>query len=581
MKFFQDINAPALSGAVGNKAKGLRLLASRGCEIPPTFVLSAETVKKIFSPAPSKMRGPGVPTLSREFCRELEGIFPPGAPLIVRSSAADEDGAGASFAGIYESVVVRRRNLLAGAMKKCLASGRGERAGAYRRLTGKKLRAAPAMALLFEPFLEAEFGGTARLEQGERIVLELARGGSAPVTGGSAPDFRYILDIRGRKLDCPPGGPFSRAAVTAMFSQIAALQKKLFPGRGAAAEFLVRGGRLVFLQARPIAEKGGQEPVDMAAIYQKIAKTMGGLGLRPGDWSLAEGADLAAFNYLREARGAGERLEHFRIRLGRGALEKIAAKGWLHVKYDGDDDTLFPSRLTGKANELFGRLAKDGIFVMFVVPEEGEDLLRKTLAFSRGGERFSLAFSYSFEGIEREEEKALAKIPPGEAAAYLGRLEREREIWLRIRAKLRAGSPGAYEKKLSVSIAGELALLEKKEKLAGRAAAVPARGKKEIKGTPFKPRRAVIAGTAVTYKKVASTRKKRFIYFGYDLEPCFIPYLDRIAAVVVSRGAFGSHAAQICGELGIPLILDTRGLGLVKDGDKVSLDLKTGAVSRI
>jgi len=61
------------------------------------------------------------------------------------------------------------------------------------------------------------------------------------------------------------------------------------------------------------------------------------------------------------------------------------------------------------------------------------------------------------------------------------------------------------------------------------------------------------------------------IYFGYDLEPCFLSYAGRLRAAVISRGAFGSHAAQLCGELGIPLLVEAAGAGRVRDGETAAV----------
>ncbi|MDT8286922.1 MAG: PEP-utilizing enzyme, partial [Elusimicrobiales bacterium] len=396
-------------------------------------------------------------------------------------------------------------------------------------------------------------------------------------------DWRFTLDARTRRLDCPPGSPLDRRAATRLLAVLASARNELFPSGGAAFEFLVSGGEPIFLQARPLPREPEKPRADMPGLYARITAAMRGLGLAPRDWSLAETADVAAFNFLGLARPADERLEHFRIRISPAARAKIARRGWVSVKYDDDDDTVFPSELPPRRRAALERLGRDGVFIIFVLQKKGERPLRRTLSFARGSGRFRMAFSYAPEGLEKEEERDLLKREPAEAAAWLERLARERGVWLAVRRELsNRRACCAYGRALLRRIPGELELIARKERLARRAAsrAASRRGGMVIRGLPFRARDAVIEGPAVTAGRAASWEGPPFIYCGHDLEPCFLPLMDRIKAVVVSRGAFGSHAAQICSELGVPLILETSNLSLVKDGDRLRLDLRTGSIGR-
>ncbi|HOI43493.1 MAG TPA: PEP-utilizing enzyme, partial [Elusimicrobiales bacterium] len=389
-----------------------------------------------------------------------------------------------------------------------------------------------------------------------------------------------LLDARARRFDCPPGAPLGRAAAARLLSALASARSRLFPSGGAVFEFMVEEGAPIFLQARPLSGAAETPRADMKKIFTRIARAMRALGLAPGDWSIAETADVAAFNFLGLARPADERLEHFRVRISPAAMAKIAGRGWVSVKYDGDDDVIYPSELPPRRRAALEGLAKEGIFVIFVLPKKGEKAPRRTLVFRDGAGAVKVPFSILPEGLEPEEEKDLLKRGPDEAASWLRRLSREREIWLALRRRPAAGRAGRYGRALLSSIPAELALIARKERLARRAAARAPRGGAEVKGLPFRPADAVLSGVAVTAAKAAAWKGGPFVYFGHDLEPCFLPLMDRIKAVVVSRGAFGSHAAQICSELGVPLILETSNLGLVRDGDRVELDLRTGEVGR-
>lgn len=549
MKYFQDLLAARPLGETGGKARGLRRLALAGFPVPPTWVVAAGDAGKYRSPA---------------FQKEFRELFPTGS-VIVRSSAAGEDGEKTSFAGVFESAVARGPGGLSDAARKCLASGRGPAARAYRQLTGA---GGGDLALVFQPFLEAEYGGVGVVEPGRQVTVELARGGSDGVTAGRAHVFRLTLDTACRQLTLPPGCPLGRQAALALLSEIATMSRKLYPGRGVTAEFLLRGWRPLWLQARPLRLAAAEPLVDMISLYRKISVAMAALGLKAGDWSLAETADIAAFNCLGLARPATERLEHFRVRLTPAGKARAAAGRWLNAKYDGDDDTFFPDDLTAPARRRLDKLAREGIFLMFVLPKPGEEVLKRALHPAPG---LLIPFSYTFEGIEKEEELALSRLPAEEAAALLCRLARERDIWRRLRA---APPKTAYGRRLAFYAGKERALAAKKARLAGRSGARPA---PLLRGKPFRPADGVVTGPAVTREGMARGRGPA-IYFGYDLEPCFLPYARRLRAVVVSRGAFGSHAAQLCGELGIPLLLEAAGAGRVRDGDLAAVDLRTGEV---
>ena len=87
-----------------------------------------------------------------------------------------------------------------------------------------------------------------------------------------------------------------------------------------------------------------------------------------------------------------------------------------------------------------------------------------------------------------------------------------------------------------------------------------------------------VAGPLVFDRDILKTRLKRFIYAAPDFEPSFVSYARRISAVVVSRGAMCSHAAALCAEFKIPLVVEARNLGQLATGDRVSVNLRTGRV---
>src|SRR5512135_2003323 len=120
---FSDIpeNAPVLvllsdlaEGRGGGKAAGLRALMEAGLNVPPALVILE----------PSRVTSgdlAGVP--------ELIG---PG-PWAVRSSASDEDGGGASFAGQFSTYLnIDTMTGLRDAIRSCALSAVSDRVSSYR-----------------------------------------------------------------------------------------------------------------------------------------------------------------------------------------------------------------------------------------------------------------------------------------------------------------------------------------------------------------------------------------------------------------------------------------------------------------
>ena len=93
-----------------------------------------------------------------ELVRELESTFPDEF-VSVRSSAADEDGAEFSFAGIHESYLyVKGAESIAEHIKKVWASGYQERALAYRKENGLPQHPVP-MAVIIQRMVDAQTSG--------------------------------------------------------------------------------------------------------------------------------------------------------------------------------------------------------------------------------------------------------------------------------------------------------------------------------------------------------------------------------------------------------------------------------------
>lgn len=126
---------------MGGKAAGLAAVARAGVPTPPGFVIPVEVQ------AVSKV---GLPPAWRAALVEAARSL--GGPVAVRSSATVEDGAEASFAGQFESVLGVAPEDVVAAVQRVWDSASSARAAAYG-------ASAPPMAVVVQRMLEPETAG--------------------------------------------------------------------------------------------------------------------------------------------------------------------------------------------------------------------------------------------------------------------------------------------------------------------------------------------------------------------------------------------------------------------------------------
>jgi len=260
---------PACSG--GKAASLSRLAASR--RVPHGFVVALA--------GPSLDRGlrRAVAAAYRRL-GAVAGVADP--PVAVRSSAIDEDGAGASFAGQHDTYLgVAGAEQVWWSIARCVASFTGDRALAYRRRAG--LAAAPERAaVLVQWLVPADASGvvfSANPVTGARdeIVVNAAFGlGESVVSGTVTPDAivlgrddlavrdHAVADKRAMTVAVPGGGTRevpvpgclrTRPAVDAAQARAAArLAADLERETGGPVDIEVAwvGSDLFLLQCRPI-----------------------------------------------------------------------------------------------------------------------------------------------------------------------------------------------------------------------------------------------------------------------------------------------------------------------------------------
>ncbi|MFC7877667.1 PEP/pyruvate-binding domain-containing protein [Isoptericola sp. NPDC057391] len=256
------------SPAHGGKAAALGALRRAGLPVPDGFVVPAAV-------APRDLPG-AVAAGSRDLARRAGG--PADAPVAVRSSATDEDGAHASAAGQYDTVLgATGTDRVVAAVAACRASAAGPRATAYRAATAGAAPGTPGpggLAVVVQRLVDARTAGVLFAGDG-RVVVEASWGlGESVVQGAVDPDRWTVADGRvverrtGSKrtrVDRSPGGTTTRAVPPSdagrpsldddTVLRLAALGRRVADVRGGPqdVEWAVDdAGTIWLLQARPV-----------------------------------------------------------------------------------------------------------------------------------------------------------------------------------------------------------------------------------------------------------------------------------------------------------------------------------------
>ena len=132
------------------------------------------------------------------------------APVVVRSSATDEDGSGASFAGVYNSYLglVGVEEVIP-AVQACCSALHSERAAGYRERMGSDAKASMAVGVML--MVAAKSSGVAFTVdpvsgRDDRFVIEATWGFGEPVVQGVVtPDRIEVGADDGRILRYEPG----------------------------------------------------------------------------------------------------------------------------------------------------------------------------------------------------------------------------------------------------------------------------------------------------------------------------------------------------------------------------------------
>lgn len=180
----------------GSKAVGLGQAIRDGLPVPPGVALSGSIVEAVAAGE------------QRAINEVSKWVKPLGGPLAVRSSAVDEDGAEASFAGQHLTLLnVPSSQELSSALGEIWWSANSDSAITYRKRVGLFTR--PSIGVVVQALLNPDTAGVMFTRNpvtgADERVIEASWGlGEAVVAGIVIPDS-YRVDRSGQVLERRPG----------------------------------------------------------------------------------------------------------------------------------------------------------------------------------------------------------------------------------------------------------------------------------------------------------------------------------------------------------------------------------------
>jgi len=262
-----DDDAALDTTRAGAKAAVLARMRRAGFRVPDGMVVLADVLRaQLGGSAPTAaelLAAPLDPDLRQAIVSA--GCELPG-PLAVRSSGIDEDGAAASHAGQYDTILdVRGDDELVDAVRTCWASGLSVAVRGYRTSVGRE--GDSPLAVLVQRMVPADAAGvafTANPVTGARdeILVSAVPGlGEKLVAGAVTPDEWVVRgDEVGNTVD------HHGALTVEQVKEIAGLAERVAAEFGGPSdlEWAFAGDRLFLLQVRPITALADPEPEPVA-----------------------------------------------------------------------------------------------------------------------------------------------------------------------------------------------------------------------------------------------------------------------------------------------------------------------------
>ena len=254
------------AGIAGGKGASLAAMTAAGLPVPPGFVIpSAALEQAVDGRRLRELAGARAHAEAQELVLAAE---PPraqisaayetlgGGRVAVRSSAAAEDSAAASFAGQQETYLeVVGADEVCARVVECWASFFSERAIFYRAHKGSLDDL--SMAVVVQRMVEAEKSGvmfTADPVQRRRdqMIVEATLGLGEQVVSGEVTPDHYVVDREGvpKRQVLVGDGALSPGELRELAALGRALEEHF--GMSQDIEWAIEGGRIFLLQSRPV-----------------------------------------------------------------------------------------------------------------------------------------------------------------------------------------------------------------------------------------------------------------------------------------------------------------------------------------
>ncbi|MBD1830688.1 glycerol-3-phosphate acyltransferase [Microcoleus vaginatus GB1-A2] len=249
----------------GDKAAKLSQLKRAGFNVPAGFILPSQEEGR-----GKKEEGRGEKEegrrdeenadrllISNSVIQNLKSQIP--NRMIVRSSAAGEDGDTSSAAGQYQTIgpVFTEAELL-DAINRCRQSYWTSEAVAYRR---QRQLPDTQMAVLIQPYIDSQIAGVMfsrnPLDGGSQIIIEALPGGAESVVGGQVTpvhleiDFSTPESLEESLSEFENNSIFDKSIIAKLVKQAQAIEA-FFHGIPQDIEWSWDGGKVWILQSRPI-----------------------------------------------------------------------------------------------------------------------------------------------------------------------------------------------------------------------------------------------------------------------------------------------------------------------------------------
>ncbi len=184
------------TGVFGSKAVGLGEAEREGLPVPPGVALSGSIVEAVAAGEEAAI------------AKVTKSVRPLQAPFAVRSSAVDEDGATASFAGQHVTLLnVPAVKELTSALRDIWWSANSDSAITYRQRIGLFTR--PSVGVVIQTLLDPDVAGVMFTENPmtgtDERVIEASWGLGEAVVAGLVISDHYRIDRSGQVLERKPG----------------------------------------------------------------------------------------------------------------------------------------------------------------------------------------------------------------------------------------------------------------------------------------------------------------------------------------------------------------------------------------